>query len=54
MKLSGIVKTLLIIAAVGILLWALFSWFGETADDSISDYDGGRGKYEDQVDQAAQ
>ena len=43
-------KTILLIAAFAALIYFGFKWFMGLANDDLSDYDGGRGKYEDSVD----
>ncbi len=42
-------RTILLIAAFAALIYFGFKWFMGVANDNFSDYDGGRGKYEDSV-----
>ncbi|MBR6968298.1 MAG: hypothetical protein IKH78_07150 [Ruminococcus sp.] len=43
------IKRLLIIIAFAVLVVAGFKWFMNLANDDLGDYDGGRGKYEDAI-----
>ena len=49
MRLEKILKPALIIAAIGLLLFAGMKWLGNKANDDLSGYDGGRGNYESSV-----
>jgi hypothetical protein len=42
-------RTILLIAAFAALICLAFKWFFGLASDNYSDYDGGRGKYEQSV-----
>ncbi len=42
-------RTILFIAAFAALICIAFKWFYGLANDNYSDYDGGRGKYEQSV-----
>ena len=46
MKINKTVKTIIIIAA---LAYFGLKWFAGFANDDLGDYDGGRGKYEDSI-----
>ena len=43
------IKRLLIIAAFAVLVVLGFKWFMSLANDDLGDYDGGRGQYEDSI-----
>ena len=45
-------KTILLIAAFAALICIAFKWFYGLANDNLTDYDGGRGKYEESVDES--
>lgn len=43
------VRTIVIIIALGVLLWFGLKWFGEAASDNAGNMDGGASKYEEMV-----
>jgi len=49
MKINKTVKTVIIIAALAVLAYFGLKWFAGFANDDLGDYDGGRGKYEDSI-----
>jgi len=49
MKINKTVKTIIIIAALAALAFVGLKWFAGFANDDLGSYDGGRGKYEDTI-----
>lgn len=53
MKLKDILKYAVLIGSIGLIAWLGVRCFGNFADDNV-DFDNGRDKYEEQVEDAAE
>lgn len=49
MKINKTVKTIIILVALAIAAYIGLTKFSGFANDDLGDYDGGRGKYEDSI-----